>query len=153
MENPLTTVETLGPLAVTFHLRDSVIYETPRGVAVQWVPLGDGIVDFPRILARMREIAPPVYVYIKPITGRIQAILPYLDPGFWKSWPDVRAADLASFLALAKRGRPYGGYMVIEDGAPRPLPEAYAAALAYQQKDHMERSIDYAKRSLGLGRR
>jgi len=151
MENPLTTVDVLGPLALTFHLRDSVIYESGRGVAVQWVPLGEGIVDFPRILGRMREIAPPVYVYIKPITGRVPAILPYLEAGFWKTWPDVRARDLAAFVALAKRGRPYEGYMVIEDGAPRPLPESYAAALAFQQREHMERSIEYAKQSLDLG--
>ena len=32
MEDPLETVETLGPLAVTLHLRDSVVYET-RGVS------------------------------------------------------------------------------------------------------------------------
>lgn len=153
MENPLTTVEVLGPLAVTFHLRDSVIYETPRGVAVQWVPLGEGVVDFPKILARMREIAPPVYAYVKPITGRAPAILPYLEAGFWKSWPDVRAVDLAAFLTLAKAGRPYQGPMVIEDGAARPLPETYAAALAYQQKEHMERSVEYAKHSLDLGQR
>jgi len=33
-EDPLTTVEELGPYAVTFHLRDSVIYEHPDGIAV-----------------------------------------------------------------------------------------------------------------------
>jgi sugar phosphate isomerase/epimerase len=153
MENPLTTVEVLGPLAVTLHLRDSVIYETPRGVAVQWVPLGEGMIDFARILTRMREIAPPVFVYIKPITGRPPAILPILEPGFWRSWPDVRGGDLAAFLALARSGHPYEGFMVIEDGAPKPLPEAFTAALAAQQKQHMESSIAYAKQTLNLGQR
>jgi sugar phosphate isomerase/epimerase len=40
MEHPLTTVETLGKYALTMHLRDSVVYEHPKGIAVQWVPLG-----------------------------------------------------------------------------------------------------------------
>src|SRR5581483_6338757 len=69
MEDPMETVETLGPLALTFHLRDSVIYETRRGAAVQWVPLGEGVVDFPKIVARARQLCPNVHVYIKPITG------------------------------------------------------------------------------------
>jgi hypothetical protein len=42
LEHPVTTLETLAPYVVTLHLRDSVIYEHPRGVAVQWVPLGEG---------------------------------------------------------------------------------------------------------------
>jgi hypothetical protein len=41
--------------------------------------------------------------------------------------------------------------MVIEDIAGRPTPEPYAAALQYQQKDHMERSVAYAKKELELG--
>ena len=69
LEHPLTTLEELGPYAVCVHLRDSVVYETPRGVAVQWVPLGEGTVDFREFIARMQTICPPVYVYIKPITG------------------------------------------------------------------------------------
>ena len=83
LEDPLTTVEELGPLAVCVHLRDSVIYEHPRGVAVQWVPLGEGVVDFKQIVAKVREICPPLYIYIKPITGRPPAILPYLEDSFW----------------------------------------------------------------------
>jgi sugar phosphate isomerase/epimerase len=38
MEDPMETLETLGPVAVTFHLRDSVVYESRNGIAVQWVP-------------------------------------------------------------------------------------------------------------------
>ncbi len=151
MEDPMETVETLGPVAVTFHLRDSVVYESPRGIAVQWVPLGEGVVDFKRIVARAREIMPPVFIYIKPITGRPPEILPAYDSGFWKIWSDKRAASFARFLALAKAGHPYEGEMVIEDVAGRPAPPEYAAALQFQQRAHLERSIDYAKKVLDLG--
>jgi sugar phosphate isomerase/epimerase len=151
MEDPMETVETLGPLAVTFHLRDSVVYETRAGIAVQWVPLGDGVVDFKRILARAREVCPPVYVYIKPITGRPPAILPTLDAEFWNGWRDKKGDSFARFLALAKSGHPYEGAMVIEDVGGAPVPEAYAAALQFQQREHMERSVEYAKKTLDLG--
>ena len=61
-----------------------------------------------------------------------------------------RAADFARFLALAKSGHPYESHMVIED-VPGKTPEPIAAALQYQQKEHMERGIEYGKKVLDLG--
>jgi hypothetical protein len=69
-EDPLTTVEELGPYAVSFHLRDSVVYEHPDGIAVQWVPLGEGTIDFKALVARAAAILPSVHIYCKPITAR-----------------------------------------------------------------------------------
>jgi 3-oxoisoapionate decarboxylase len=151
MEDPMETVETLGPLAVTFHLRDSVVYETRNGAAVQWVPLGEGVVDFKKIVARGRELCPNVSVYIKPITGRPPVTMAYLDPEFMTKWRDLKGSTLARFMALAKTGHPYERDMVIEDIAGRTPPEAYAAALQFQQKEHMERSVEYGKKQLDLG--
>ncbi len=153
LEDPLTTVEELGRYAVTLHLRDSVVYETKRGIAVQWVPLGEGVVDFPQILARARQLCPQVHVFIKPITGRPPAILPIYEKDFWKDYQRNRAQDLARFLKLARDGRPYEGHVVIEDLQNRPVPPHFAEAVKYQQKEHMERSIAYAKQTLNLGRR
>ncbi|HUS04762.1 MAG TPA: TIM barrel protein [Bryobacteraceae bacterium] len=151
LEHPLTTLETLGQYALTLHLRDSIVYEHKRGVAVQWVPLGEGVVDFQQILARARELCPHVFVYIKPITGRPPHVIPYLEESFWKAYPRARAGDLARFLALAKNGHPYERPVVIEDLQDRPLPEQFRAAVQFQQQDHMERSIAYAKNTLDLG--
>jgi 3-oxoisoapionate decarboxylase len=151
MEDPMETLETLGPLAVTFHLRDSVVYEARDGIAVQWVPLGEGVVDFKAIIARAREILPPVAVYIKPITGRPPEILPTGDAAFWKKWADKRASSFARFLALAKSGHPYERDMVIEDVAGKTNKPEFKAALQYQQRDHMERSVEYGKKVLDLG--
>jgi sugar phosphate isomerase/epimerase len=153
LEHPLTTVETLGPYALTVHLRDSVVYEHPRGVAVHWVPLGEGVVDFQQIMDRVRSLCPNVYVYVKPITGRPAEVIPYLEPDFWKSYPKARAGDLARFLALAKRGVPYDKPVVNEDLLGRRLPDHLIPAIQKQQLDHMERSLEYAKKSLDLGRR
>ncbi|MBY0504130.1 MAG: sugar phosphate isomerase/epimerase [Bryobacteraceae bacterium] len=153
MEDPVTTVEELGRYAVTLHLRDSVVYETKRGIAVQWVPLGEGVIDFPRILERARELCPRVHVFIKPITGRPPVILPIYDTGFWKDYQRTRAQDLARFLKLAREGRPYEGHVVIEDLQNQPVPPHFAEAVKYQQREHMERSIAYGKQKLGLGRR
>lgn len=151
MEDPMVTLEHLGPLAVTVHLRDSAIYDTPRGIAVQWVPLGEGVIDFKAFLARLRQIASGVHVYIKPITGRPPQIIPVYDAEFWKQYPDSRASEFARFLALAKKGRPYESHMVIEDLQNKQIPEHFLAAVQFQQKEHMERSVAYAKKTLDLG--
>ena len=150
MEDPLSTVETLGPVAVMLHLRDSVVYESHNGIAVQWVPLGEGVVDFKKIIAKAKEVCPPIAVYNKPITGRPPLVLAIYDPEFMKNWTDMRAADLARFMALAKRGRPFEGPMVIED-VPGKIAEPLAAALQYQQVEHMERGVEYARKVLDLG--
>src|SRR5947199_8643807 len=82
MEDPMQAGETLGPVAVMLHLRDSVVYESRNGIAVQWVPLGEGVVDFTAIIAKAKELCPRVPVYIKPITGRPPAIQAVWDPAF-----------------------------------------------------------------------
>ncbi len=150
-ENPLTTLEELGPYALTVHLRDTAIYETPHGAAVQWVPLGEGAVDFKRFIGRLREVVSPVYVYVKPITGRPPQELAFLQPKFWRSYPKARASELARFLDLVQHGRPYDGHMVIEDLPGRATPEPFVAAIQFQQREHMERSVEYAKKVLDLG--
>lgn len=156
MEDPLLTLETLAPYVVTFHLRDSVVYEHPKGIAVQWVPLGEGTIDFVQIIARARELLKPdTYIYIKPITGRVPFIHPVADEAYWNRWfPKARAHEYARFAAIARKGRPYEKLVIQADseGASK-IPDVYQAALAYQQKEHMERSIAYARNVLKLGRK
>ena len=151
LEHPLTTVETLAPYALTLHLRDSVVYKHPRGAAVHWVPLGEGVVDFHEIMARARELCPDVYVYAKPITGRPAEVIPYLEQDIWKSYPKARAADFARFLTLTEKGVPYNKPIVNEDLQGRKMPAYLLPAIQVQQQDHMERSLKYAKEVLGLG--
>ena len=41
--------------------------------------------------------------------------------------------------------------MVIEDLPGRKTPVAFVSAIQYQQREHMERSLEYAKKTLDLG--
>ncbi len=151
-EDPMTTIEELGPLAVSFHLRDSVVYELPEGIAVQWVPLGEGTPDFRQLVAQARQLMPPgVHVYCKPITARPPVTLPIYRDEFWKLFPRARAADMARFLALAKRGRPYEKPHLTADVAGER--DRYMDALKVQQLDHMARSLAYCRTALSLGTR
>ena len=151
-EDPLTTVEELGPYAVSFHLRDSVVYPHPDGIAIQWVPLGEGTIDFKALVARASLILPPVCIYCKPITSRPPVVLPVYSEEFWVKWfPRARSRDLGRFLALAQRGRPYNKPQIAAD-----LPEVrdrFMGALKVEQIEHMQQSLEYCRRSLDLGTR
>src|SRR5436309_2927954 len=46
LEDPLESLEILGPFAATTSLRDSMIWETPDGAKVQWTAMGEGVVDW-----------------------------------------------------------------------------------------------------------
>ena len=150
VEDPLVSLEVLAPYVVTSHVRDSAVYEHPRGASAQWTALGDGSIDFHKFMERYRELCPKAAMQLEIITGRPPQVLPYLDPDFWKAFPKAKASEFARFVALTRNGHPFTGFMVVEDGAPDALPE-FTAALREQQRLDLERSLEYAKKSLGAG--
>jgi len=150
VENPLVTLEVLAPYTVTTHIRDSVVFEHPRGAAAQWVVLGEGCVDWKPFMAMYRERCPKAVMQLENITGRPPQILPYLEDDFWKAFPHSSAAEFARFVAMARQGHPLMGSMVIEDVPGKSLPE-YEAALRAQQQHDLERGFDYAKKVLNVG--
>jgi hypothetical protein len=112
------------------------------------VALGDGAVDFVRFVERYKQLGCTSAMQLEIITGRKPEVLPYLEPDFWKYLPKMPAWEFARFVALAKSGRPFMGNMLIADGKPSP---AIQDALKEQQKADLERSLEYAKKTLGLG--
>jgi sugar phosphate isomerase/epimerase len=150
-EDPLLTLETLAPYALTTHIRDSVVFEHPRGAVYQWVALGEGSIDYVRFFERFRQLCPNVAVQLEILTGGPPRVVPYLEPDFWKAFPKTKASEFARFVALAKEGQPFTGSMVIAGRGQRPA--EYEAALKEQQRIDLERSLEYAKQTLKLGLR
>lgn len=150
MESPQVTLEVLGPYAVTTHVRDSVVFEHPRGAAAQWVALGDGVVDWPAFLALYQKVCPTALLQLEIITGRPPQVLPYYEREWWKWFPKTPASEFVRFEEMARNGHPFMGAMVIED-EPGAKPPEFAGALKQQQRTDLERSFEYAKKQLGLG--
>jgi len=148
-EDPVAALEILGPYMVTSHIRDSAVYEHPRGAAVLWVALGDGSVDMEAMVRRFTELCPKAPFQLEILTGSPARVLPYLEADYWKAFPRMPAADFARFLALARRGQPFMGGMLI--ARPGKLPPEYEAALRAQQVYDLERSLEYARKTLGVG--
>jgi sugar phosphate isomerase/epimerase len=150
VENPFVTLEILAPYVVTTHVRDSAVFETPRGAAGQWVALGDGCVDFVQFVAEFRRLCPKSSMQLEIITGRPPTDLPYLEPEFWKAFSKPPASEFARFVALAKSGHPFMGAMVIEDVPGKRAP-VMTEALKEQQRIDLERSFEYARKKLNVG--
>jgi len=150
IEDPFLTLEILAPYAVTTHVRDSIVFETPRGAAVQWVAMGDGILDLPRFVAEFRKRCPQSTMQLEIITGRPPRMLDYLTADFWKAFPKMPAWEFARFVALAKSGHPFLGAMVVEDVAGKRLP-VMDEALKEQQRIDLERSFEYCRNMLNVG--
>ncbi|HYW42513.1 MAG TPA: sugar phosphate isomerase/epimerase [Bryobacteraceae bacterium] len=150
VEDPFVTLETLAPYVVTTHVRDSCVFEVSRGAAGQWVALGDGNIDFPLFVDRFRKLCPGSSMHLEIITGRPPTVLPYNEPDFWKAFPKMPAWEFARFVALAKRGHPFMGAMVVEDVTGQ-RPQVMIDALQEQQRIDLERSFDYARKKLNVG--
>jgi sugar phosphate isomerase/epimerase len=143
LEDPLANLEVLAPYVLTTSLRDTMVWESANGVTAQWTAMGDGCVDLGAYFDLFERRCPGVAVNIETISGFAREI-PIYKPDFWKSFPKARAADLARFLALAKKGRP------IEPFKAPPNADKDKAQQDYQ-REQVERSILYCKQVLGLG--
>ena len=143
MEDPLESLEILGPYTVTSSLRDSMIWEYPDGAKVQWTAMGEGVVDWKKFFDRFVALCPGVPVHIETISGFAREV-PFLRQGFWSVFPRARAKDLARFVALARKGK------AIEPFKPAQGQDRKQAEQEYQ-KAEVERSLVHCKRVLGLG--
>ena len=145
LEDPVASLETLAPYVACTSIRDSAVWETPTGVVVEWVAMGDGDVDFTRWADLFAEKVKNVPVFLETFAGLRRPFNYLSDPAFFKLWPKMRAQDLARFLAVAKRGKPREALPQLPQGAER------AAAEAARQKDTFERSVAYCRSGLGFG--
>lgn len=143
MEDPLASLEALGPYVVTTSLRDSAIWESANGATVQWTAMGEGIINWQTYFERFEKLCPGVPVHIETISGFNREI-PYLKADFWSVWPKAKAIDLAKFVVLARKGKPRDTYKTPE-GKDRKLAEQE------YQKGEIERSIRFCRETLGLG--
>ncbi len=144
LEDPMTNLEVLGPYAATTGMRDSAVWETEKGAAVQWTNHGDGQVDWVAYVDRFEQLCPGVTFILEVISGGPREYN-YLEDDLWKAFPEARAKDFMKFLRMAKKGKP--------PVAPEGIPTGSTPKESEQLKQafDLEQSLDYCRRVLGLG--
>src|SRR5438105_8251553 len=105
MEDPLASLQTLGPYTLSTGIRDSMVWGYNDGVKVQWTAMGEGLVDWKVYIEKFTKLCPHAPINLEIISGFSRA-LPLYQPDYWKIWPKARASDLARFLAMARLGKP-----------------------------------------------
>jgi sugar phosphate isomerase/epimerase len=145
LEDPLDALTTLAPHVLTTSLRDTMVWETPDGVAAQWTAMGEGCTDLAAFFDLFEKHCPGVTVHIETISGFTKPF-PIYTHDFWKAFPEARAADFAGFLALAQKGRAIPAFK------PPAGVEKLAADRDYQRAE-LERSIRHCRDVLSLGLR
>ena len=110
IEDPHLTLETLAPYVETSHVRDSYVFNSPQGTAVQWSRMGEGNVGIDDYIRKYVTLCPGKAVSLEVIVSGTPRMFNYRDPQAWEIFSTTPAWEFARFLALCDKG------------APRPLP-------------------------------
>ena len=101
LEDPLAVVETLAPLVVTTHVKDIAVMESAEGFHMAEVPLGEGILDLPRMFELIEAANPRVEHHLEMIT-RDPLDIPCLKERYWATFPDKPGMELARTLSMVR---------------------------------------------------
>jgi 3-oxoisoapionate decarboxylase len=133
IEDPHVTLETLAPYVLTSHVRDSAVWRTPEGAAMQWTRMGEGNVDIAGWVKKFAQLCPGKALSLEIIVTGTRPF-PYLDPKFWEAFRGMPAWEFARFVALAEKGK------------PMPMRAAVAKErLAAQEREDLEASIQWLR--------
>jgi len=133
IEDPHVTLETLAPYVLTSHVRDSGVWRTPEGAAMQWTRMGEGNVDILGWVKKYAQLCPGKAMSLEIIVTGTRPF-PYLQPDFWKAFRTTPAWEFARFASIAETGKP-------RENRPAPAKES-AAAL---EREDLETSIRWLR--------
>jgi sugar phosphate isomerase/epimerase len=142
LDDPEETVEKLAPWTFNTHFKDMAVEETEDGFLMSEVPLGEGLLDLPRLVRAIRVARPDAHFSLEMIT-RDPLRVPCLTEKYWSSFGgEIPAVDLARFLTRMRANKPRA-----------PLPRI--SGLSEEQRYALEvelvnRSIAYAGQHLAL---
>jgi 3-oxoisoapionate decarboxylase len=139
LEDPIEVVETIAPYIFSAHIKDMAVQEYPQGFLLSEVPLGEGILDLPKIVSICRQHNPDVNFSLEMIT-RDPLEIPCLTEEYWASFKGIPGSDLARTLKMVRQNEyktalPRYSHLSVED------------QLAAEE-DNVRSSFEYSKKKL-----
>lgn len=104
LEDPHHTLEVLAPYVVTSHIRDSSVWRTPEGIAVEWVRSGEGNVRLGEWIKKFVKLCPGKTLSAEVICIPARTYKVYEDR-FWVPYRTVPAWEYAKFERIAEQGK------------------------------------------------
>lgn len=98
MEDPVETIERLGPYAMANSMKDMGVAPYAEGFLLSEVRFDTGINDQAALFEMMRRHNPRIN-FVQEIITRDPLQVPILTPGYWNSLPGFKAEDVARFMA------------------------------------------------------
>jgi 3-oxoisoapionate decarboxylase len=142
LDDPIETVEKLAPWTFNIHFKDMAMEECESGFLLSEVPLGEGVLDLPRIVDILRRARPEARFSLEMIV-RDPLLVPCLTDRYWATFEEVNGVHLARALARVRASsKPHGPLPRISGLDPE-----QRLALEHELVD---RSIRYARDRLGL---
>ena len=141
LDDPQETVEKLAPYTFSTHFKDMGVEETETGFNLSEVPLGEGMLDLPRMVQAIRAARPNVRFSLEMIT-RDPLHVPCLTANYWSTFTDVGGIALAQTLTRVRANPPRAPLPTISG-----LSEQHRYAL---ELELVNRSIEYARKHLAL---
>lgn len=142
LEDPMTVVQTLAPYVFSTHIKDMAVDDYADGFLLSEVPLGEGLLDLPTMVAICRKHNPAVTFSLEMIT-RDPLEIPCLKPDYWATFGDMPATELAHMLYTVRQHKP-------ANGLPRTSPLSAEDRLAAEEKNIVS-CLAYSKQKLALG--
>ena len=140
MEDPMSQLKKLGPHVLCTSIRDYMVWESADGAICHWTAIGDGLMDVPVYIKLFQEFCPEVPLFVESISNK-QYSIPFLSPTFRKAYPALKAADIAEFLVLCRKGHALAITTPAEGVDPKEFEREH-------QKSEFERSIAALHRAL-----
>lgn len=128
-EEPAAAARRTAPHVRATHVRDMALIETAGGLARFLAPVGDGVIDWPALLAALpdktadgREVMLSIEGILR---GRGEMAIPYRDARWVDGHPDLVAAELDALVDRAKayRGAAAAGHAPGPDVLRGPVAE------------------------------
>lgn len=141
LEDPLETIRTLAPFAVTTHIKDMAVRPYAEGFELSEVPLGEGLVPLAEAIAAIKAARPDVRLCLEMIT-RDPLRVPYKTDAYWIA-VDRPPAEALSRFERDVLGRAW------KDPLPR-ISHLAPAAQIEAEDDNVRRSVAYARGTLKI---
>jgi len=141
LEDPMAVVEAYAPYGFAAHLKDMGVAEYEDGFLLADVPLGQGLLDLPRMVKILHKARPEIQFSLEMAT-RDSLKVPCLTEKYWATFEDVPGSDLARTLRYVRA-----------NASPELLPKVNHLPLdelVRLEEANIKKCLAYAKEHLNL---
>jgi sugar phosphate isomerase/epimerase len=141
LEDPMEVIQTLVPYSFSTHVKDMAVDEYADGFRLSEVPLGQGILDLPKIVDLCKKHNPAITFNLEMIT-RDPLEIPCLKEGYWATFDERSGWELARTLRMVRQH-------TYPSGLPM-FSQLSTEQRIVAEEENIIQSLAYSKDTLGL---